>query len=273
MSFPGQIEEAKQLVEEADALFITTGAGMGVDSGLPDFRGVEGFWNAYPKAKELGLRFEEMANPEWFESDPQLAWAFYGHRLHLYRDTVPHEGFKRLLDLSDTKKYGSFVFTSNVDGQFQKAGFKEERVMECHGSIHHLQCTDNCQGMLWSADDTSIEIEEGFKAKDPLPVCPHCGAMARPNILMFGDFGWEYARTDGQRERLVKWMDWIEAEGGKLAIIEMGAGTAVPTVRNTSEQIAGRFDVPLIRINPRESFGAPIELPIGALEALEQIIG
>jgi len=248
MNITENLQKAKQLLEEADAIFITAGAGMGVDSGLPDFRGVEGFWNAYPKAKELGLEFEEMANPEWFESDPQLAWAFYGHRLHLYRDTVPHEGFKKLLELSNTKKYGAFIFTSNVDGQFQIAGFKDKRVMECHGSIHNLQCIDNCQGMLWSSDDTFIEIEEGFKAKEPLP------------------------STNGQRERLVKWMDSIEEEGGKIAIVEIGAGTAVPTVRNTSDQIAKRFSVPVIRINPRESFGAEIELPMGAVEALSEII-
>ncbi len=272
MSITEEIEKAKQLLEEADAIFITAGAGMGVDSGLPDYRGVDGLWNAYPKAKELGLQFEELANSEWFETDPKLAWAFYGHRLHLYRDTVPHEGFGKLLVLSNTKKYGAHIFTSNVDGQFQKAGFKEEQVMECHGSIHHMQCIDNCQGMLWSADDTFIEIEEGFKAKEPLPTCPFCGAMARPNILMFGDFGWEYARTNGQRERLSRWIERIEAECAKLAIVEMGAGTAVPTVRSTSEQIANRFDVPLIRINPGESFGAEIELPMGAVEALSQII-
>ena len=271
MNITENLQKAKQLLQEADAVFITAGAGMGVDSGLPDFRGTEGFWKAYPKAEELGLKFEEMANPEWFESDPELAWAFYGHRLHLYRDTEPHEGYRKLLELSNTKKYGNFVFTSNVDGQFQKSGFKEERVMECHGSIHFLQCIDNCQGILWSADDTFIEIEEGFKAKEPLPSCPYCTVMARPNILMFGDFSWEYARTDGQRERLVSWMDRIQEEGGRLAIVEIGAGTAVPTVRNTSEQIAKRFEVPLIRINPRESFGAEIALPMGALEALDQI--
>ena len=267
-----EFSEAKKIISDADALFITAGAGMGVDSGLPDFRGLEGFWKAYPKVKELGLRFEEMANPEWFESDPHLAWAFYGHRLHLYRDTEPHDGFRKLLDLSNTKKYGSFVFTSNVDGQFQKAGFAEDRIMECHGSIHHLQCTDNCQGMIWSADETQIGITDDFRALDPLPGCPFCGAMARPNILMFGDYGWEYARTDGQRERLEKWLNRLEEEGAKPAIVEMGAGTAVPTVRHTSEQIAARFAVPLIRINPRESFGAEIELPTGALEALSNII-
>jgi NAD-dependent SIR2 family protein deacetylase len=266
------IERAKRLLKEADALFITAGAGMGVDSGLPDFRGVEGFWNAYPKVRELGLRFEEMANPEWFESDPHLAWAFYGHRLHLYRDTVPHRGFQKLLKLSKSKKYGSFVFTSNVDGQFQKAGFRKDRVMECHGSIHHLQCIDDCQKQIWSASDTVIEIDEGFYAMDPLPRCPYCGKIARPNILMFGDYGWNYSRTDAQRERLTQWMDRVEEEGASLAIIEMGAGTAIPTVRNTSEQIARRFGVPLIRINPRESEGAEIGIASGAVKALDQII-
>jgi len=272
MNLEENIQRAKQQLQECDAIFITAGAGMGVDSGLPDFRGVEGFWNAYPKAKELGLKFEEMANPEWFENDPQLAWAFYGHRLHLYRDTVPHEGFSKLLNLSHAKKYGAHIFTSNVDGQFQIAGFNESQTMECHGSIHQLQCVDNCQGTLWRSEDTFIEIEEGFKAKEPLPSCPHCGAVARPNILMFGDFGWEYSRTNAQRDRLTAWMDRVEREGAKLAIVEMGAGTAVPTVRNISEQIAKRFDVPLIRINPRESFGAEIALPMGAVEALTQII-
>lgn len=94
-----QIEQAKQCIEEADAVLITAGAGMGVDSGLPDFRGNEGFWKAYPVIKDLGIGFEGIANPKWFTSNPTLAWAFYGHRLNLYRDTIPHEGFKRLASL------------------------------------------------------------------------------------------------------------------------------------------------------------------------------
>lgn len=272
MNTTDNIQQAKEILAKSDALFITAGAGMGVDSGLPDFRGVEGFWQAYPKAKELGLRFEQMANPQWFESDPQMAWAFYGHRLHLYRDTVPHEGFELLLELSNTKKYGANIFTSNVDGQFQKAGFLDTQIMECHGTIHHLQCIDNCQGRIWSAEYTTIEIAESFRAKDPLPRCPDCGAMARPNILMFGDYSWQYSRTDAQRDRLSTWMDTLEREQAKLAIVEIGAGTAVPTVRNTSEQIASRFGVPLIRINPRESNGAEIALAMGAVEALRQIV-
>ena len=272
MNTQENLQKAKVVLQEADALFITAGAGMGVDSGLPDFRGTEGFWNAYPKVRELKLRFEEMANPEWFKSDPRLAWAFYGHRLQLYRDTVPHEGFSKLLQLSNDKAYQSFIFTSNVDGQFQKSGFGEDQIMECHGSIHHLQCIHDCKQKLWSADEIIVEITEDFRAKDSLPTCPYCASIARPNILMFDDFGWNYSRSNGQRDRLVQWMDRVERDGAKLAIIEMGAGTAVPTVRNSSQQIAKRFSVPLIRINPRESEGAEIAIALSTVEALSQIL-
>jgi len=68
----------KQTIQEADAILITAGAGIGVDSGLPDFRGDEGFWKAYPPLKKLGLNFSQMANPKWFDTNPFLAWGFYG---------------------------------------------------------------------------------------------------------------------------------------------------------------------------------------------------
>ena len=97
------LNDIRVVIQNADAILITAGAGIGVDSGLPDFRGNEGFWKAYPAIKDLGLYFEEVANPQWFETNPALAWAFYGHRFNLYKNTVPHEGFKMLLDLVATK--------------------------------------------------------------------------------------------------------------------------------------------------------------------------
>lgn len=135
---------AARLIRQADGLIIAAGAGMGVDSGLPDFRGPEGFWRAYPALRAAGIQFTEIANPDAFESDAPLAWGFYGHRLRLYRNTEPHRGFALLQALAGDLPYGAFVFTSNVDGQFQKAGFDPERVLECHGSIHWLQCLRDC---------------------------------------------------------------------------------------------------------------------------------
>ncbi|MRJ02171.1 MAG: NAD-dependent deacetylase [Epsilonproteobacteria bacterium] len=241
---------------------------MGVDSGLPDFRGKEGFWRAYPIAKKLGLSFAELANPIWFHQDPQLAWAFYGHRLKLYRETTPHRGFFQLLQIARRKR-DFFVFTSNVDGQFQKAGFGEEKIYEVHGSIHYLQCTEPCCQEIWSADGVEIEIdEESFRAREPLPRCRYCGRLARPNILMFSDWQWVEKRAEIQRDYFGS---FLNRAAGNLTIIEFGAGTAVPTVRLTGEEIARSFGATLIRVNPREPEGAPISLAMGAREAIEKI--
>jgi NAD-dependent SIR2 family protein deacetylase len=245
---------------------------MGVDSGLPDFRGNEGFWNAYPPFAKLGYSFIDMANPHWFSRDPNLAWGFYGHRLHLYRETVPHKGFELLLEWGKEKPGGYFVFTSNVDGQFQKAGFDESRVNECHGSIHHLQCSRPCCDAVWIAEDTALTVdEETMKAKEPLPQCPHCGAVARPNILMFGDWNWISTRTENQQYRMGQWL--TKNQGASIAVVECGAGTGVPTVRMTSESIVSRFNASLIRINVREpqTPHGQIGLPLGALETLTRI--
>ncbi len=267
------IEAAKEALKNADALLITAGAGMGVDSGLPDFRGDEGFWRAYPVARKLGLSFVELANPRWFEADPALAWAFYGHRLHLYRDTVPHPGFSMLLDAAKQKEEW-FVFTSNVDGQFQKAGFDEEKIVECHGSIHHLQCT-SCDAGIWNAAGVEVPIDmEKFRALK-WPHCERCGATARPNILMFGDWGWDSRRTSDQEECFEDFLQRCIVKRLNLIIVEIGAGTAVPTVRLTGERLARELDTKLVRINPREPEIDPRlgwGLPLGGLEGIETLI-
>jgi len=262
-------------IGQADALLITAGAGMGVDSGLPDFRGNQGFWNAYPHIAKLGISFSEMANPGWFERDPELAWAFYGHRLDLYRSTMPHQGFTDLLKLCRRKQGGYFVFTSNVDGQFQKAGFESSRMIECHGSIHHFQCCKPCSNSIWSAAEENIVVDiHAFRAKIPLPVCHLCGALARPNILMFGDWGWNPQRTDVQYQRFEQWIKNLRADNLKLGIIEVGAGKDVPTVRMFSERAASTAGATLIRINPRD-FEVPhehISLPMGGAEGIKAIM-
>src|SRR5580693_5442297 len=108
------LNRAATVISDADAILIGAGAGMGVDSGLPDFRGPQGFWRAYPVYEKLGLDFAAMANPRWFERDPAFAWGFYGHRLELYRQTQPHPGFAILRAWAARKEHGAFVFTSNV---------------------------------------------------------------------------------------------------------------------------------------------------------------
>lgn len=234
-----------QWLRDADGLLITAGAGMGVDSGLPDFRGTEGFWRAYPALQAEGVCFEDIANPGAFRQDPARAWGFYGHRLNLYRRTVPHDGYAILRKWADRMEQGAFVFTSNVDGHFQKVGFAEVQVAECHGSIHWLQCVEACRPHLWCADEVRVEVDEArCRLLSRLPACPRCAGTARPNILMFGDASWIETRTEQQMTRLGNWLPSVR----KLIVVELGAGRAIPTVRRFSE----RYGTRVVRINPRE---------------------
>jgi NAD-dependent SIR2 family protein deacetylase len=266
------LSRAAEAIAGADAILIGAGAGMGVDSGLPDFRGPQGFWRAYPPYERLGLNFVALANPRWFADDPELAWGFYGHRMGLYRQTVPHEGFAILRRWADRMPHGGFVFTSNVDGHFQRAGFAPERVVEVHGAIDGMQCLYHCGiGVIPSAPfEVAIDLET-MRAIPPLPACPSCGAPTRPNILMFGDGGWDSSRTEAQERRMKSWLDGLGA--ARIVIVELGAGMHIPTIRIMSEDFTDKPGSMLIRINPRE-----LEIPrghiaisSGALAALQAI--
>lgn len=280
------LRHAAEKVKEATALIITAGAGMGCDSGLPDFRGPEGLWKAYPPLKERGLTLPETSNPQWFDRDPTFAWGFFGHRLNMYRSTTPHQGFQILKKWTQSKKDGYFIFTSNVDGHFQKAGFPEEKVTECHGSINFLQATSGSDH-IWpvpdhfspKVDETTLTVAENDLPRGPPGddgKIPEKAVVARPNILMFGDYCFVGDRTDAQEYRMNNFMA-ILPKDTILVVVEIGAGHAVPTVRYRSEGSVERYnpkDSCLIRINPRDP-EIPrlqdISLPMKALEALQRI--
>lgn len=264
------IRSAADAIAGARVLVIVAGAGMGVDSGLPDFRGERGFWNAYPMYERLGLSFVGAANPAHFHDDPAFGWGFYGHRTNLYRATEPHEGFRILRRWIARFRLAHFVVTSNVDGQFQKAGFEEDSVLEVHGSIHHLQCVAPCSGAIW-ANREEIPVDHGTMRALRIPRCGRCGGVARPNVLMFGDDSWLSGRTDAQEGLFEAFLG--ENAGRPAVVVEMGAGTAIPTMRALSERLGRRRGVTVVRINPREPWiDAPhLSIPDGALAALARI--
>lgn len=180
---------------------------------------------------------------------------------------TPHDGFRLLLAMARNKKYGYFVFTSNVDGQFQKAGFRDDRIVECHGSIHYLQCSEPCKKTIWNASEFHPEIdEEHCRLTNTLPICPSCGSVARPNILMFDDWGFLHDRTEAQHLKLDEWL----YRSRNIVTIEIGAGNDIATVRDFNE----RQGLPIIRINPREPevhHEMDVGIKLNALAGLREI--
>jgi NAD-dependent SIR2 family protein deacetylase len=110
---------------------------------------------------------------------------------------------------------------------------------------------------------------ETMRAVGSLPACPGCGGLARPNILMFGDYDWESARSETILSSVARW----RAQQPDLVVIELGAGNAVPTVRRMSELASARTGA-LIRINPREPevrHGRGVQLAMGSMTALSEL--
>jgi len=228
-----------------------------VDSGLPDYRGPTGFWKAYPAIAQLGISLEEMSGPEWFTKDPMFAWGFYSHRASLYDAAVPHEGFKILLNWVNTITKGNyFIFTSNIDSQFQKAGFKERKLYECHGSLNYLQCTVDCTpNGVWARDRTPIPVDDKLHVinKEKLPHCIRCDKLARPNVSLFGDTTETFNdyRTQKQKQKLKRWLK--QSVDNKLLIIEIGCGISLHSIRiEVEDMIQKRPSTKLIRINPTD---------------------
>lgn len=263
-------DKAAEVIKSARAMVVAAGAGMGVDSGLPDFRGNKGFWKAYPAYERLGLSFVEAANPAHFTRDPAFGWGFYGHRAELYASTPPHAGYNLLLQWIDRYHLDYFAATSNVDGHFQKAGFAEEKVFEVHGSIRHLQCSRPCTGDIWPCTENIPVNPENMRAEH-IPRCTRCDAVARPNILMFGDCFWNDGRSWQQEKNFSRFLQ-LHRES-PLVVIEIGAGTAVPTIRRLSERLGDQYRATVFRLNPREPRIAPphFSLPCTGLEGLRLI--
>lgn len=239
------IQRAADWIRNADGIVIAAGAGMSVDSGLPDFRGTDGLWTSLLPAGMTERDVGSLTQGDCFVEKPVDAWRFYGRALQVCRQLKPHAGYAMLKHWAEGARHGAFVFTSNVDGHFQAAGYDEARVLECHGTINFMQCGKPCDDAIWPSGSMMDGVDIDSLAASSLPRCPHCGHLARPNFLLFDDGLWVETRSSSQWERLRIWLRTVQ----RPVVIELGAGAAVPSVRMFAESVLG----PLIRINLDES--------------------
>ncbi len=251
MQYENKEEEAdaiRKILTEAKMCLIYTGAGMGVDSGLTVFRGTDGLWDKYPEAGDLGLDFKSLANPTNYIKYPEVVVPFYLDRYKSYLNAEPHSGYYELFGYVSTMPKGYRCITSNVDGLFERTGF--ENVYNIHGSIHKWQCSSRpCalerdeQGLLDISDKDHSSIENLR--------CEHCGEYLRPNIFMFYDFDCIDTPYEKQRKDYEIFTDrYSEFQKSKVAIIEIGAGADLRSIRSMSENAAYTYNTKVIRINP-----------------------
>lgn len=161
------IETLKKWVSESSRIVFFGGAGVSTESGIPDFRGVDGLYRqkyAYPP--------ETILSHDFFEHRPEEFYRFYRDKI-LFTGASPNPAHQKLAQWEREGKLLA-VITQNIDGLHQKAGSK--RVYELHGSIHRNFCT-RC-GQFYSAEQI-IPLEQ-------VPSCT-CGGLIKPDVVLYGE--------------------------------------------------------------------------------------
>lgn len=257
-------------LKTADAMVINTGAGMGIDSGLADYRGSGGQWGNVES--ETGKSVFDVVNPKNLLENPKFMWTFFAKRLKNYADTEPHNGFNILKKWIAKFQLDYFANTSNIDGHFQKAGFEPDKIRELHGSIYHFQCSKPCSNQIWEINYDSQQLLSAVN-EEKYPICPHCGAMARPNIYMFRDNTFLSDRNDAQEKKFQEFLDLNQ--GKSMLVFEIGSGPHVQSIRKKTRMLGIQHNAKIVRINPKDfRIKEPhIGINLGALEALEGIDG
>ncbi len=236
------LEASAKLIKNAKRVLLLTSAGMSADSNIPTFRDKDGYWRNFPPFKKKNLEAQDLASPWAFRNELPHAWAFYEWRRRNANENKPHEGYHIINRWIDELFEDAFIHTTNTDGYHIRSGCPEDKVMEVHGSMWRLQCLDTCSEDFWKNDsvplcDLNIETMEASN----FPPCQNCQEIARPHILMFGDF--EYT---GHPEQDKNFANFIKSPVDLILLI--GSSGAVPTNDYMALQFK-QHGIPVININ------------------------
>jgi NAD-dependent SIR2 family protein deacetylase len=281
------IKLAKEYLNNADAILITSGAGMSVDSGLPDYRSNQGI---IAKLNEKGYTYNDISDSKAFLENAEYSWGWYAEQMQIYLEATPHLGYHLIKKYIEDNKLEYFIFTSNVDCMWKKAGFDKNKILEYHGSLDYLQSLSK-HGPVWETDLNEIKNIKYDKVTykcdvSTIPKSKYDNQYARPNVCLFNDKKYFNTTRFYEIDKIFsEWYITMSKLNKRIVVLEIGAGIIVPTIRERSETFIKDYlinvDVDnkedyakLIRINPVYT-NVPeghISISLTGLKALELLL-
>ncbi|TWT76659.1 NAD-dependent protein deacylase [Planctomycetes bacterium CA13] len=151
-------------------VLVLTGAGISAESGVPTFRDANGLWE--------GHRFEDVATPEAFRSNPALVHQFYNERRRRLQepDIQPNAAHIALAEFEKKHDDDFLLVTQNIDGLHKRAG--SQNVLAMHGELLKARCVDTGSIFDWTGD---------LDASTPHPLNPNAVGRLRPHVVWFGE--------------------------------------------------------------------------------------
>ena len=246
--FAHELNKVAEELKKANEVFVITGAGMSADSGLPTYRGVGGLYE--DKDTEDGIPIEQALSGSVFRRSPEITWKYLGQIEKGTRGASHNPGHTILAEME--RHFQRFwILTQNIDGFHSTAGSKN--VIEIHGNMHSLSCT---------ACPHQVSVSDYSKMNIP-PICDRCGAMMRPDVVLF------------EEQLPVDAIEILDREMRKPfdAVISIGTSSYFPYIVQPVVY-ARQTGVFTVEINPAETTLSDIvdvKLPLGAAAVLEEI--
>ncbi|HUH02165.1 MAG TPA: Sir2 family NAD-dependent protein deacetylase [Kofleriaceae bacterium] len=215
-----------------------TGAGISAESGIPTFRGKEGYW----AVGSTVYHPQELATSRAFRRTPDIVWQWYLYRRTVCRAAGPNPAHRAIVSLEQRAGDGFRLLTQNVDGLHLRAGNTLPRTYQIHGNIDYMRCVRACTAKQHPVPDAVGDIarEDPFtEAHRSLLVCPECAAPTRPHVLWFD----EYYDEDNYR-----FQSSLAAAANAAVLIIVGS-TAQTNLPVQVAQAAARAGATIIDIN------------------------
>jgi len=213
---------AKYFTDGRSRITVLTGAGISAESGIPTFRGPEGYWNIGSKV----YMPQEMATHAMFQMRPAEVWSWYLHRLGVCLQARPNAGHLALAEMEHGLGDRFILITQNIDNLHIVAGNSLTRTYQIHGNINYTRCSDGCtpellplhEALRRQRKDRSLSA-----AELQLLHCPGCNAWLRPHVLWFDEFYDEvHFRYDSSITRA--------GETDLLVIVGTSGATTLPNI-------------------------------------------
>jgi NAD-dependent deacetylase len=223
----------------AGRVLALTGAGISAESGIPTFRGRDGFWVVGGK----NYVPQEMATHAMFELRPDEVWRWYLYRFGVCGRAEPNPGHRALVTLEEALGERFTLVTQNIDGLHRRAGSR--RVLTIHGDAAWVRCADECgQPRLAQPDMGQRDGSTPFTDEDRRRLsCPRCGGWLRPHVLWFDEC---------YDEENYSMQTALRAAGAADLLLVVGTSGATNLPMQIGE-LAWRRGVALVDVNPEEN--------------------
>lgn len=227
-----------------------TGAGISAESGVPTFRGKDGYW----RVGSRNYHARELATRAAFERMPLEVWSWYLERRRVCRGAAPNRAHKALAEAATALRERLLLVTQNVDGLHRRAGSPEETTYEVHGNIDFMRCSASCTGLL-PVPDINRASSELARALE----CPRCGAACRPHVLWFDEY---------YDEELYRFESSLEAASTAALLVVVGT-TATTNLPMRMGELAAARDTPLLVVDPEPTPFSELAAAVSAGAHLE----